>query len=246
MIEPIKAAFTAGEVKTFMIQGEYLEVLEAAYPIDVVMMDRSGAQLSVMRNAEASYFSRPGRYEVVQVTSPQAQTVRIFIGSGDAGTRKTSGDVSVIDGGKSRTLAEIAFAGYGYVGAVAANLGNVQLWNPLDSGKNIVVETVRVFSATATLLYVGFNDAQLLTFDKKAKSKKTGGPESVADIRYEASAASIVGSGILYADMGPINQTRIITPEEPMIILPGYGLNVRTTAVNQDLAVNFEFYEDGI
>lgn len=96
MIEIIKAAFFAGEVKTFLMQGEYLEIIEAVYPIDVAMLDRSGVQLSVMRNAESSYFSRPGKYEVIQVTSSQAQIVRLFVGSGDAGTRRFSGQVSVL------------------------------------------------------------------------------------------------------------------------------------------------------
>lgn len=148
MIEIIKANFFAGEVKTFLIQGEYVEILECAYPIDVAMMDRSGAQLSTMRNAEASYFSRPGKYEVIQVTSASAQTVRLFVGSGDAGTRRTSGDVSVIDGGKSRTLANTAFIASEGATGDATTAPAVYLMNPAGSGRNIVVKSFRVsFSA---------------------------------------------------------------------------------------------------
>lgn len=104
MIEIIRAAFNAGEIKTFLMQGEYLEILEAAFPVDVCMMDRSGAQLSIMRNAEASYFSRPGKYEAIQITSATAQTVRVFVGSGDAGMRRFTGDVKIIGGEDSKTL----------------------------------------------------------------------------------------------------------------------------------------------
>lgn len=246
MIEIIKAAFSAGEVKTFLIQGEYVEILEAAYPVDVAMMDRSGAQLSTMRNAEASYFSRPGKYEVIQVTSQSAQTVRLFVGSGDAGTRRTSGDVSVVDGGKSRTIAGIAFAGYGSSPGVTANYSHVQLWNPVGNGKKLVVESVRMGSAASTLFYLGFHNVQLAVFDKKARSKKSGGDDSSSDIRVEAAVSLIAGLGILFAEVGSLNISREIKPSEPIIIMPGYGLLVRTGGTNQDIFANFEFYEEAI
>jgi len=97
MIESLSMDFAEGEVKTFQMQGEYFELLECLYPVDVLLMQRDGAQLSSLKRAEASYFARPGRFETYTIYSPQAQTVRWLIGSGDAGTRKTAGDVSVID-----------------------------------------------------------------------------------------------------------------------------------------------------
>lgn len=246
MIEIIKGAFAAGEVKTFLIQGEYLEILEAAYPIDVAMLDRSGAQLSFMRNAEASYYSRPGRYEVVQVTSAQAQTVRIFVGSGDAGTRKTSGDVSVIDGARTRTLAGVAFAGFGSVGPLSANESYLQLWNPAGNTKQLNVRALRFGSSTATTFFVNFNSVELTTFQKKGKSKLSGGVESTSEIRSQISASSLPGFGELFIEACPVGITREIKIAEPIIVLPGFGLIVRTGTVNQDLYSNFEYYEEAI
>ena len=245
MIEIIRATFLAGEVKTFLIQGEYLEILEAAYPVDVAMMDRSGAQLSTMRNAEASYFSRPGRYEVIQVTSAAAQTVRLFVGSGDAGTRRTSGDVSVIDGGKSRTAANRAFIASGYTTGTAGNLPIVQLWNPPGSVRNFVVKKIGWYSSTTGGITWAFQTASLLTPGgiPTGKSKMLGG----------ANSAGLVQLGNLAALPGvPMGgPTALVTFatysfDEPLIIPPGFGFSISHNSAATDIFGHFEYFEDSL
>lgn len=242
MIEIIKAAFNAGEIKTFLIQGEYLEILEAAYPIDVFMMDRSGAQLSTMRNAEVSYFSRPGKYEVIQVQSPAAQTVRIFVGSGDAGTRKTSGDVSVIDGGKSRSIAGGALTAHMYSAAEAGMFTVAQLWNPIGSGKNIIVgQIIGAISGGFSLQIKGTTVALPAPNSQNVGSKKIGGPIGVALARVQSLAASVVNPANFAVSSGIV-----VRLTEPFVLPPGTGLNFGAPVANNDAGVDLEYFEEAI
>lgn len=246
MIEIIKGSFFAGEVKTFLIQGEYVEILECAYPIDVAMMDRSGAQLSTMRNAEASYFSRPGKYEVIQVTSASAQTVRLFVGSGDAGTRRTSGDVSVIDGEKNRTLAGGMFTGNPFNAVpVVDQYGVNQLWNPAASGKNLIVVASSVTGSSSQFHYA-FGVAQVAT-DQTAIAvinKKGDGVAGVAKTGYGNFAAiepkRLFGGGVT------VNGLTNWPLRGALVVPPGYGLNCWDESVNHSIATNFEWFEEVI
>lgn len=98
MIETLSQTFAAGEVKTFLVQGDYFELIDApSSTVDVILSDRSGAQLSRMIGAEASFYNAPGRFEMVQITSQAAQTVKFFIADGTAGTRRTSGVIRLAD-----------------------------------------------------------------------------------------------------------------------------------------------------
>lgn len=251
MIEIIKAAFAAGEVKTFLIQGEYVEILEAAYPVDVAMMDRSGAQLSTMRNAEASYFSRPGKYEVIQVTSSAAQTVRLFVGSGDAGTRRTSGDVSVIDGEKSRTIGGGSYAGTPSAASDPANYGNVQLWNPAGSGKNLIVTQcgITAILTGSTAVYLFFSAIELITdlTASKASSKKSGGLIGSAKVKTQLRTASeTLPNGSLFSLSAKDSLQSNWPLKGPLVVTPGYGLNSSALTLSTQIQANFEWFEEAI
>jgi hypothetical protein len=246
MIEIFTESFAAGETKTFMVQGEYIEILEAPYPVNVYMMDRSGAQLSTMRNAEASFFSRPGKYEVVQVQSNLAQTVRIFIGSGDAGTRRTSGVVQVVDGGKARSLAGVAFGGLCFLAGVGAQFTLCQLWNPPGSGKNLICESLFMFSTVAGAGNFVSQSAALATLYQLGQSKKLGGAASIGELRTATTAAPALGPTSLlgYGLAAGINTA--VTPKEPYVIPPGKGLTAYSSTLSADLGVTFDYFEETV
>jgi hypothetical protein len=244
MIEILKAAFTAGEVKTFLIQGEYLEILEAAYPVDVAMMDRSGAQLSTMRSAEASYFSRPGKYEVIQVTSAQAQTVRLFVGSGDAGTRRTSGDVSVVDANKSRTIADRAFFAGSTANGDATNVGASYLYNPVGSGVNAIVNGLTASSTSAQLIYIatGLGVPVGNVFD--AVSKLAGSATLAKVKKYESLLAAAAPAGTMAVASVQANGLFDLNLKEPIVMRPGSWLLVAGSVVNTQISVSRQFFEE--
>lgn len=238
MIEIIKGSFAAGEVKTFLIQGEYIEILECAYPVDVAMMDRSGAQLSTMRNAEASYFSRPGKYEVIQVTSSAAQTVRLFVGSGDAGTRRTSGTVEVIDGGKKKTLAGIVYGGRLSQEALAMQFAQLQWWNPIGSGKRLIVPSY-VGLAGSKGIVAGIGSIKLAKPKDAPGSKLSGGAAS-GITGWGESPADYVG----FIQLNQSGSGVAVKEAEPYVILPGYGFNICAYDVATVLFASVHFFID--
>lgn len=247
MIEIIGGQWAANETKTFMINGEYLEILEAQYPCDVMLMDKSGAQLSIMRSSEASFFSRPKEgFQAVQITSANAQSIRIFIGSGDAGTRRISSTVAVIDGGRARTIANAAFLSNAQIAGFAANYGHVQLFNPAASGKRAIVEAIGLYSVGACVIDITDTAVQLASLNAAPQAKLLGGVASAMENRSQANAAFL----------GPVNsmmtvglqatQQLFVKLAEPIIIPPGRALLVRDTTANQQFGAIFEYFEETI
>lgn len=100
MIQLFKLILEANESREVALSGEYFELRNAINPIALVeLLDRSGGVISRLQDLEQSDFVRPGQFETVRVTNgATAQTVRFFIGSGDAGSRRFSGEVVVIGG----------------------------------------------------------------------------------------------------------------------------------------------------
>ena len=95
-IELISVPFQAGESRLFAITGQYFELIDATTPVDVVLSDAFGAQRGVMRQAEASFNLKNTEFSTVQLTSAAAQTVRFAYGTGEAGTRRAAGAVSIV------------------------------------------------------------------------------------------------------------------------------------------------------
>lgn len=245
MIEIIKAGFSPGEIKTFNIQGEYLEILECDFPITVVMLDRNGVQLSVMRNAESSYFSRPGKYEVIQITSPEAQTIRVFVGSGDAGTRKTSGNVVVIDNDRNKALSGGSFSGSIFSG-VDSGFPYVQIWNPEDSGKILVITNLVISMNSSGNAEVFFENSKSGNLKQGASNKKSGGVIPIAEFR--GGMKPVIPTYPLGGLLSVFIQGNIPHPWAPkggLIVMPGYGLTLTSTN-HVSLLSNFEWSEQTI
>lgn len=246
-LEILTAAFGTGEIKPYAISGGYFEILDCAYPVTVNLIGLHGELKGIMRNAEASFYLKGGDYHTITIESPQAQLVRFAFGTSEAGTRRTAGVVQVVDGGKARTLANAAFSGYVSQGPVAAQFAQVQLWNPVGSGKRVMVEQCTSGSAAATVLYYGINAAPLATLVINAPSKLSGGAASSAQMRQETNAApAFATASALIAKLNPAGNETQWEPREPVVLLPGYGLVARCGLVNQDLFSSFEFYEETI
>ncbi|WP_137860557.1 hypothetical protein [Variovorax sp. 3P27G3] len=246
MIEIIEGAWAAGETKTFMLQGEYFEVLDAQYPLTVYMMDRQGAQLSTMKNAEASFFSKPGRFECVQVYSAQAQYLRAFIGSGDAGTRRISSTVQVIDGERARTNAGVMFAGTATPNPVAGQRARAQLWNPIGTAKRLIVSRIVLSAGSVQTLNVTSSmaaEANDVTASLAA-NKLLGGPAPAAQLRHGNNAVGVATSmfGVTLAAGGVFDWK----PAGVIVVPPGTGLLIGANDLNSSMSVNYEWFEEAI
>lgn len=184
-----------------------------------------------------------GRLEII---NPVNQLIIAEFSDGDSINDRVVGEVSVINGERSRTIADIAFFSYNGIGGAAAKYSHCQLWNPAASGKKLVVEQIIVSSPANTEIQLGSYNAQLLTASAEGGVSKrivAGAAASVAEQRRETNAAILITKG--FADfLAAASQPVVIRPTEPIIIYEGWGLNVVNLTVNVNVYATFEFYEE--
>lgn len=97
MIQIFPLILGANESREVALSGAYFELRNAIGPVTLVeLLDRNGGVISRLAGLEQADFVRPGPFETVRITNgATAQTVRFFVGSGDAGSRRFSGEVIV-------------------------------------------------------------------------------------------------------------------------------------------------------
>lgn len=200
---------------------------------------------------------RPGQGFRLPAEETAGVVITNISGSAMAGTLKLGprdwqfedqrliGEVSVVDGGRARTLAGIAFVGVAFGGAVAAQHAQAQLWNPAGSGRSATVSQIVVQSTSAWFAGVAIGSSAFTNSSGNAVCKRSGGSASNAQLRTQNSPSLPGGSGVLLS--GSLNETAYYKLTEPIVLLPGFGLNVTVTnAQNTDLGATFEFVEEPI
>jgi hypothetical protein len=242
-IEILSMNLAAGVPQEFYLSGEYFEVLDAPYPLDVTLKDRNGVPLSILRNAEASFFTRPGKYGTIVVQSANAQAVRVLYGSGDTGTRRTAGVVQVVDGGKARTISGVAFMNNNGAAGVAAQYSLMQLWNPAGSGKNLILKAYSAAMATAGGISAG-EYSTALGSSAAGFSKLLGGAAGVGQVR----SGSLAAGGATGMDYFLVQALVTVgrTLQEPIVIPPGKGFAIQGGQLNATLNGAFEWVEETI
>ncbi len=94
-LDLVPVTFAAGESRLFQMSGNYFELIDCPTPVDVVLSDLNGAQRCRMKQAEASFYSKDVDFSTIQITSAGAQTIRFAYGTGEAGTRRSTGSVVI-------------------------------------------------------------------------------------------------------------------------------------------------------
>lgn len=159
---------------------------------------------------------------------------------------RISGEVSVIDGGKARTLSERA--GFATVARIAdvALVSNSQIWNPSTSGLNVFVQKITYTSTTgAGIIGLRSNTVALNTSAGNPASKNLGNVISAIEIRSETSAAAL-GVGQLNNFVSAINTPTTQELKEPICIRPGVGMVFSGGIINYGISVSVEFFTEPI
>lgn len=158
------------------------------------------------------------------------------------------GTVEVVDGGRARTLAGLAYFAYGSMStSTAGKRANVILWNPIGSGKSVTVKSAIVSSNTAQFIGVLQAPSQLGALQSNSKSKKVGGADGVLEVRGLEQAAFINSFNFTGANVGA-NGSFIIKLEEPIFLAPGTGVAVGAsdTTVGSFITAGFEIIEESL
>lgn len=152
---------------------------------------------------------------------------------------RISGTVDVVDGGKSRTIANTAFMGLAYQPGVAANYSHVQIWNPVGSGRVIYLEQITMTTTGTTNLNLYTSAAALATLSGNPLAKKVGGSASAMQY-YRGAYAAAQGTAI-----GALDPTqKSYKFSEPLLLMPGAGLAILNATLGNDLGATFEHFEE--
>lgn len=158
---------------------------------------------------------------------------------------RITGEVSVIDGGKSRVLANSAFMGADYVAASVGNFSITQLWNPVGSEKNVFIEQIFIGCSSNTGISISKHNAELtIAGTSQPISKNISGSAGIALIKNQTNVAylgTVMGSISILA-----STTFQYKFTEPLLLNPGYGMMINPTNVNMDIRATFEFFEEVI
>lgn len=225
------------------IGGDFVRLAQCDWPV-TVRLYKGNREIGAMANMLAGDYVRDVDFDAVRVDNgASGQTVTVQIAGGGVGSDRVLGEVSVIDGGKSRTLAGLSFLANGYVAASVGNYSHVQLWNPTAT-KNLVVKQLFFSEPANGIFNIKAHNAALLTLFNNPLPKKMGAAVSSAEVRTQAAAAAI---GVAAMMSGNIlaSATLKIEFQEPLIIPPGWGL-VFHGNVNEQVNVAIDFYEDPV
>ncbi|WP_431825290.1 hypothetical protein [Burkholderia sp. F1] len=171
-------------------------------------------------------------------------TGKVVVGNGRIDDNQLQGTVQVVDGGKARTLANMAFAGQAGIAAATGVYGRVGIYNPVGSGTRLVVKQILATAnnpamSTGLLLV----NAQLGTDNGTQYSKLAGGAQSVAHLQSDTNA--VVGPAkVLLAIGSPASTGVPYQFTEPIIVTPGWALVAWSYVANEGYGINFEWLEE--
>ncbi|MFY7915880.1 MAG: hypothetical protein ACOVPA_14580 [Rubrivivax sp.] len=232
----------ASESKRFEKAGRYLEIIDAAGPLNIDMNEASGNRADSMRNALSGFYSEEP-FSAFEVTNPgPAQTVTLMITDRRGGSRRQPGTVSVIDGARARTLADVAFTAGGAQSGGADQTCHILLSNPANTGRRIVISQLGIYAtASAGGLIVSIHQAQgptlsgdalLRTGASKRQINGAAPLASVASARSLSSATAL--PGVTHTEIMTIYGTTVgvqreIENTEPIMLFPGSSMVIRAS-----------------
>lgn len=174
---------------------------------------------------------------------------RLVIGSGELTDNRVTGSVEVIDGGKNRTNAGMAFVFSSNMAGVAGVAGSAILWNPLGSGKNLFVKAFRISMGGAAPygleMVTGLGTG--LTQDATYIAPKKIGSVSVAK-GLRTTAGNFNGQSWSFNSISTAtlaaNVVDQVQYQEPVLIQPGQGMRAFVAANEVPFICNIEYIEE--
>jgi len=205
---------------TLLVEGSYYRILSSTGSLEVRRDGGSGVGPIYAGQGERDEEFK--RITLVDKTGA-INSGYIIISDGTFVDDRITGEVSVIDGGKARTIANSSYCSVVTCAGTATNYSHVQIWNPVGSGKNVIVEAVNLFSPTAAYLSLNLGSSILGVGIGNMQPKKALGSVSTAQTKKENKAAVTSDSQIWLAYVAA-TQTQAIKFNEPIALTPGSGL----------------------
>jgi hypothetical protein len=242
-------------MREIQVQGNYIYFLEgSAGGADATLSLRKGAGSDsiLLKPGQAIKLPDAGGYDTRWIISNYRNQGTIIgtllIGDGEFSDNRISGSVEVIDGGKNRTKADVAFMLNYAVTPAAGEMAHIELFNPVGSAVNLVVESFLVGSTTASGARARSHNAEIANLYAKGVSKYLETPiaQSKGELRYQSSVGAIGAAVNMWSTELQANVTIPHKPTEPYVIAPGMGLIVTNGLAAAALNASFEWFEEAI
>ncbi|EOA05775.1 hypothetical protein HFRIS_004933 [Herbaspirillum frisingense GSF30] len=214
-----------------------------------------GADPSIKVNTDLGdeYILMPGqgfrldnaKFSNLRVTNAGGQATILgvlLIADGGFFDNRVTGSVEIIDGGKNRTLAGGAFLASGYKSGSAGNGVVNMLWNPIGTGKRLVISAFAVNSATSTAMNVIAATASYGAKQANGNSKMLGGAQSVGE--FWAGNGTAPAGTVMLSISAIAAQVFEKKFAEPLVLRPGNGLAIFSGGSGADLGGYFEYFEE--
>ncbi|MFJ4294200.1 hypothetical protein ACIP1U_31225 [Cupriavidus sp. NPDC089707] len=236
-----------GQAQAIDVAGDRVQFVSAIDPFAVIEVRPNFSQGNIVLKPGQGYrFAEQVTRWVVYNKGSVPLTGNLLIGTGDFFDQRISGTVDVIDGGKARTLGNTAFYAYNSVAVAAGQYCTLQLWNPVGSGKNLVVEGLIVTASAAVTSRIWWQTAALASASIYApQAKLLGGAGSAGQLKtaIPTSSAFIAAQGLTNMSVAAGVQSPLDFTE-PLILRPGYGLCVDSNVTAQQIGATFEYFEE--
>jgi hypothetical protein len=172
----------------------------------------------------------------------------LLAGNGEWHDERITGTVDVVDGGKSRTLANMAFVAASGPAADATTTPAMYLQNPAGSGKNIIVKSfsISVIEAQAYGLcwVTGVTGADNTASSIVSKSEQ--GVFAAKLFRHDTGNRLAGAQSSMATDNLPANGRSLTVFQEPIVIGPGRQIMAFGTKPASSMIVVMECIEEKI
>lgn len=233
----------ANGARELLVEGSYYRILSATGAVEVRRNGGSALGPIYAGQGERAEFNRLTLID----KSGSNNNGFVIVADDTFIDDRVSGEVSVIDGGKARTTANLSFLGRLYRAGLAGNYVHVQLWNP-STTRNLIVQQFIASASVASTVHVLSASAALATLNTPAApaAKLTGGTDSVSESRYSHAVAIVAGLKQLGMYQVPAVQSIPFRFTEPLVIAPGFGLIWACGTLGADLLIGADFYEETV
>lgn len=233
------------------IDGQYIYYDEALAGVDSpqIRVETSEGDVVLLKPGKGVTVGR--RFKDLRIFNKAgALSITGVIQVGDADENidenRVQGDVNVIDGGKSITLANAAFFKKGSQQGVSGEYSHIQLLNPSGSGVRTIVENIIPSAHSGTGAFgLRRYDTALSTLDGAGVNKNTGGPAGKTLV-YDGTNVAILGINTPLQAYGiaPLTLPTGFRLSKPIVLYPGQGYVVVWDQVNCTMACAFEWTEE--
>lgn len=233
-----------------------MEILECAYPLNISLMMKTGQITGGFRGATASMHMAATAYDTVQIYSAYAQTVRVFLGNGTAGTRNVAGVVNVVDSGRSIVEAGFGALAFDECVPIEADITNgkrpcIALKNT-TSDKRLVLEKMSIDqpglidgsvmpSGNIILEFLTQAEEQQLGVGNAPKSKLFGSVATGAQLKKGARTPN-KNNALWMEAIGTWKTYFVVEFKKPIVVVPGGTVALNGNVNVSRFAAAFDFY----